>query len=64
MTMTKEQRQDLVTEYINCVLDGMDIQTMEIFIADTIDGNLQDYTDEQLENEIREYYPHLLEGDE
>ena len=61
MSMTKEQRQGLIYNYINCMLDNMDTQTMEIMIAELLDGNLQDYTDEQLENEIREYYPHLLE---
>lgn len=61
MTMTKERRRELVNEYINCVLDGMDITTMEIFISDVIDGELQEYTDEQLITQIGEQYPHLLE---
>jgi hypothetical protein len=61
MSMTKEQRQELVNEYINCVLDNMDITTMEIFISDVIDGELQEYTDEQLATHIGEQYPRLLE---
>lgn len=64
MAMTKERRQELVNEYINCVLDGMDITTMEIFISDVIDGELQEYTDEQLVTQINEQYPHLLEEGE
>ena len=59
--MTKSERQELINEYINCVLDGMDTQTMEIMIAEMIDGNLQDYNDEQLKTVVRESYPHLLE---
>lgn len=62
MALTKEQRQELVNEYINCVLDNMDAATMEIFIADVIDGELQEYTEEQLLTQIGEQYPHLLEG--
>ena len=61
MTMTKEQRRALVNRYINATIDSMDTDDMEIFIADVIDGELQEYNDEQLETVIRESYPHLLE---
>ena len=61
MTMTKEQRRALVNRYINATIESMDTDDMEIFIADVIDGELQEYNDEQLETVIRESYPHLLE---
>ncbi len=64
MTMTKEQRQSLVNRYINCTLDSMDTDDMEMFIADVIDGELQEYTDEELITVINEAYPQILEGNE
>ena len=64
MSMTKEQRQSLVNRYINCTLESMDIDDMEMFIADVLDMELQDYTDDEFVTVIEESYPHLLEGDE
>lgn len=61
--MTPEKRQALIDEYISCIYEGMDMDDLYQFVADTIDYQLESYTDEQLETEIREYYPHLLEGD-
>ena len=58
--MTKQERLELINNYVDCVLNGMDTQTMEIMIAEMISGNLQDYNDEQLETVVRESYPHLL----
>lgn len=61
MSMTKEQRQSLVNRYINCTLESMDIDDMEMFIADVLDMELQDYTDEEFVTVVEEAYPHLLE---
>ena len=43
MTMTKENiidRDSLQEAYINMIVDGMDWKTMEQFVYDTIDANL------------------------
>ena len=61
MKITAENRQAIINEYINCIYEGMDMDDLFHFVADTIDHQLEDYTDEQLETEIAEYYPHLLE---
>lgn len=61
MKITAENRQAIINEYINCIYEGMDMDDLWHFVADTIDHQLEDYTDEQLETEIAEYYPHLLE---
>lgn len=61
MSMTKEQRQALVNRYINCTLESMDTDDMEMFIADVLDMELQDYTDDEFVTVIAESYPHLLE---
>ena len=31
------------------------------FVYDTLDGNLDDYTTEELVTEVKDYYPELLE---
>lgn len=63
MSLTKEQRQSLINRYINCTLSSMDTDDMEMFIADVIDGELQEYTNDELVTVINEAYPQLLEGD-
>lgn len=52
---------ELRREYTERVVDGMDIDTLCNFVFEQIMTNLEDYSDEQLKNEINEYYPDLLE---
>lgn len=61
MKITPENRQAIINQYIECIYEGMDMDDLYQFVADTIDYQLEGYTDEQLETEIGEYYPHLLE---
>lgn len=53
-------RDDLISEYAALVVDGMDMETLCIYAIEKIRDDLKTYTDEQLEDEVREYYPHLL----
>ena len=46
------------------IVDGMDWKTMEQFVYDTIDANLDNYTVEELITEVEDYYPELLQQDE
>ena len=55
-------RQELQESYIQQLIDGMDFKTMERFVYDTLQDNLQSYTDEELITEVTDYYPELLEG--
>ena len=57
-------RDSLQEAYINMIVDGMDWKTMEQFVYDTIDANLDDYTVEELITEVEDYYPELLQQDE
>ena len=41
-------RDSLQEVYINMIVDGMDWKTMEQFVYDTIDANLDNYTVEEL----------------
>lgn len=54
-------REQLVEDYIQQLIEGMDYKTMECLVYDTLKDNLADYTDEQLITEVEEYNPELLE---
>jgi hypothetical protein len=53
-------REQLVEDYIQQLIEGMDYKTMECLVYDTLKDNLADYTDEQLITEVTDYYPELL----
>jgi len=64
MTMTKDNiidRDSLQEKYVTSILDGMDWKTMEQFVYDSLNNNLDDYTVEELITEVKDYYPELLE---
>jgi hypothetical protein len=55
-------REQLIADYAQQILDGMDMKTMECFVYDTLVENLSGYSDEQLIEEVTEYNPELIEG--
>ena len=64
MTQTNDNiidRDSLQEAYINMIVDGMDWKTMERFVYDTINENLETYTVDELIAEVEEYNPDLLE---
>lgn len=62
--ITDDNRQAIVESYIDQIIDSTDLKDLIIMVADFIENNLRDYTNEQLENEIVDYYPHLLDFEE
>ena len=54
-------RDELKANYINRILDGMDIKDMMRILYDQFDENLDKYTVTELIEEVNEYYPELLE---
>ena len=46
----------LVEKYAEHVMDSMDMKTMEQFVFDTLVENLNNCTEAELINEVREYY--------
>ena len=54
----RDQLQDALIETI---IDGMDHKNMWQFVYDSLNGNFDDYTVDELIKECEEYYPHLLE---
>jgi hypothetical protein len=54
-------RDSLISDYAQQILDSMDMKTMECFVYDTLKDNLAPYSDDELIAEVTEYNPELLE---
>ena len=54
-------RDSLIADYVQQLIEGMDHKTMEGFVYDTLKDNLASYTDAELITEVTDYYPELLE---
>jgi len=57
----KMNRDQLQNDYIESIIDGMDHKDLWQFVYDTMEQNLETYSDEELVTEVKDYYPHLLE---
>jgi hypothetical protein len=62
--ITDHNREELINAYANAIVDGVDMSALVDIAVDGITKNLKDYTNEQLENEIKECYDFLLEGED
>ena len=65
MTQTTDNivmRDELQDAYINEIIDGMDIKDLIRIVYDNLEQNLEQYTVDELIEEVEEYYPHLLEN--
>ena len=58
---TNMNRSELQAELINAIIDGMDLKTMWSVLDDYMQESYDKYTDEELMEEVKEYYPELLE---
>jgi len=54
-------RDNLQDAYINEIIDGMDIKDLMRIVYDNLESNLEQYSVDELIEEVEEYYPHLLE---
>ena len=66
MTETNDNivdRDALQEAYIESIIDGMDHKSLWQFVYDSLNGNLDDYTIDELITEVKDYYPELLEQD-
>ena len=52
-------RDQLQNDYIESIVDGMDHKDMWQFVYDTLEQNLEKYSDEELVTEVKDYYPHF-----
>ena len=58
-TMNRSELQD---QLIQQIIDDMDPKTMMALLYDMMDESYDKYSDSELMEEVKEYYPHLLEG--
>ena len=54
-------RSKLQQQLIDKMIEGMDFKTMWQVLFDFMDQSYDKYTDEELMEEVKEYYPELLE---
>jgi hypothetical protein len=61
MTLTPEQRQNLLEAYVTNVVDSLDWDDLVAFAYETILERLEEISDESLIEDVKEWYPNLLE---
>jgi len=54
-------RSELQDNMIQQILDDMDIKTMMAMLYDVMDESYDKYSEKELLEEVKEYYPHILE---
>ena len=64
MTENIVDRDQLQSDLINAMIDGMDFKTMWSVLYDYMDENYDKYTVDELIEEIQEYYPELLDDND
>lgn len=55
-------RESLISDYVDRVLDNMSTKDLMRMVGDMLEENLSSYSDDELVEEVKEYYPELLEG--
>ncbi len=55
-------RKELQDQLIQQMLDDMDLKTMTQLCYDYLDEGYDKYSDNELRNEVIEYYPELLDN--
>ena len=60
--VTDENRADVTSIYCHRLLDDMDFDTLYSFAYDMLRDNKEGLTNEQLQNQISDYYPDILEN--
>ena len=55
-------RDSLIADYVDRLLDNMSTKDLMRIVGDMLEENLASYSDDELKEEINEYYPELLEG--
>ena len=59
--ITDDNRQRITDIYCNRLLDDMDFSTLYCFAFDMLKDSKSGLTNEQLTNQINDYYPDFLE---
>ena len=59
----RTERDKLQEAYISRIVDTMDIKDLVQFAFDTLDEQMNEYTDEELTEQVKDTYPDLLENE-
>ena len=59
--LTDMNRSELQQQLVNEMIDGMDHKTMWQILDSYMMESYDKYTDEELMEEVKEYYPYILE---
>jgi hypothetical protein len=59
--ITDENRREIQKEYVGRMIEGMDLQSLEIYATDMLMKSVEDETDESLITLIKDYAPDILE---
>lgn len=60
----KMNRDELQSKLIQQMLEDMDLKTMMSVLYDFMDASYDKYSEQELTEEVKEYYPELLETTE
>jgi hypothetical protein len=61
VTVTDKNREDIIRVYASSILDHMDFDTLYSYAYEQLVESKSLMDNEPLENEIKEYYPEILE---
>jgi hypothetical protein len=61
-TMPNFNREQLIEEYVDRILDNMSTKDLMRIVGDQLEENFTGYSDDELLSEVQEYYPELLES--
>lgn len=59
--METSKRQQLISDYVDRVLDDMSTKDLMRIVGEQLEENLEGYSDEELISEVQDYYPELLD---
>ena len=54
-------RSELQKDMVDAIVDGMDMEMLCQLACDALSTTYDEYSDDELMEEVKEYYPHLLE---
>ena len=63
MTLTKEQFNQFVENYVSLIVEGLDVEQLEIIATDLLIREYETHTEEQIVNEIKDIYGDELVAD-
>jgi hypothetical protein len=63
MTLTKEQFNQFVENYASHIIEGMDVDSLEMMVFDLLVKEYKTYTEEEIVSEIEELYGEEVAAD-